>query len=217
MDSETKFGFPASQAANYSVNDCRSLVKTIICGVKSVAWAIQLCKVPGDVYGLAPPVPGQAPSRQMAANSIRSKDEKKNHRISYAELSWLILSLLMKTSSHIFATILVEYLLKRMEEMGTESSKCTSLLTWKDQTCTYGLFKMVFGCVSLFAAANEEMLKIVNRSMELALSAKEPYNYFLLLRALFRSIGGGSHDLLYQEFLPLLPNLLQGKFLVLVL
>ena len=52
---------------------------------------------------------------------------------------------------------------------------------------------------------------IVNRSMELAMSAKEPYNYFLLLRALFRSIGGGSHDLLYQEFLPLLPNLLQGR------
>ena len=46
--------------------------------------------------------------------------------------------------------------------------------------------------------------------MELAQSAKEPYNYFLLLRALFRSIGGGSHDLLYQEFLPLLPRLLQG-------
>ena len=52
---------------------------------------------------------------------------------------------------------------------------------------------------------------IVNRSIELAMSAKEPYNYFLLLRALFRSIGGGSHDLLYQEFLPLLPNLLQGR------
>lgn len=51
----------------------------------------------------------------------------------------------------------------------------------------------------------------MNSSMELAQSAKEPYNYFLLLRALFRSIGGGSHDLLYQEFLPLLPNLLQGK------
>jgi len=44
------------------------------------------------------------------------------------------------------------------------------------------------------------------------MSAKEPYNYFLLLRALFRSIGGGSHDLLYQEFLPLLPSLLQGNF-----
>ena len=49
--------------------------------------------------------------------------------------------------------------------------------------------------------------------MELAMSAKDPYNYFLLLRALFRSIGGGSHDLLYQEFLPLLPNLLLGILL----
>ena len=48
--------------------------------------------------------------------------------------------------------------------------------------------------------------------MELALNAKDPFNYFLLLRALFRSIGGGSHDLLYQEFLPLLPSLLQGIF-----
>lgn len=46
--------------------------------------------------------------------------------------------------------------------------------------------------------------------MELAMTGKDPYNYFLLLRALFRSIGGGSHDHLYQEFLPLLPNLLQG-------
>jgi hypothetical protein len=27
--------------------------------------------------------------------------------------------------------------------------------------------------------------------MELACTSKEPYNYFLLLRALFRSIGGG--------------------------
>lgn len=77
------------------------------------------------------------------------------------------------------------------------------------------LFKLVFGSVSLFPTENEQMLKphlhkIVNRSMQLALSAKDPYNYFLLLRALFRSIGGGSHDLLYHEFLPLLPTLLQG-------
>lgn len=50
----------------------------------------------------------------------------------------------------------------------------------------------------------------MKRSLELALKAKEPYNYFLLLRALFRSIGGGNHDLLYQEFLPLLSILLQS-------
>ena len=47
--------------------------------------------------------------------------------------------------------------------------------------------------------------------MSLANTAQEPCNYFLLLRALFRSIGGGSHEQLYQEFLPLLSNLLQGQ------
>jgi transformation/transcription domain-associated protein len=51
---------------------------------------------------------------------------------------------------------------------------------------------------------------LVKRSLELALKSKEPFNYFLLLRALFRSIGGGNHDLLYQEFLPLLSILLQS-------
>ena len=68
--------------------------------------------------------------------------------------------------------------------------------------------------LSFFRTLQPHLHTIVNRSMELALTAKEPYNYFLLLRALFRSIGGGSHDLLYQEFLPLLPNLLQGKFFI---
>lgn len=77
------------------------------------------------------------------------------------------------------------------------------------------LFKLVFGSVSLFTYENEKMLKphlhtLVTKSLELALKSKEPYNYFLLLRALFRSIGGGNHDLLYQEFLPLLPVLLQS-------
>ena len=109
-------------------------------------------------------------------------------------------------TSPIFATILVEYLLERMHEMGSNMERSNLYLK---------LFKLVFGSVSLFAAENEQMLKphlhaIVNKSMDLAKSAKEPYNYFLLLRALFRSIGGGSHDLLYQEFLPLLPSLLQG-------
>ena len=97
-------------------------------------------------------------------------------------------------TSPIFATILVEYLLERMSEMGSNMERSNLYLK---------LFKLVFGSVSLFAAENELMLKphlhaIVNKSMDLAKSAKEPYNYFLLLRALFRSIGGGSHDLLYQ-------------------
>ncbi|XP_055838887.1 transcription-associated protein 1 isoform X2 [Episyrphus balteatus] len=110
------------------------------------------------------------------------------------------------STSPLFATVLVEYLLERMEEMGSNVERSNLYLR---------LFKLVFGSVSLFPIENEQMLRphlhnIVNRSMELAMTAKEPFNYFLLLRALFRSIGGGSHDLLYQEFLPLLPNLLEG-------
>lgn len=111
-----------------------------------------------------------------------------------------------RKTSPIFATVLVEYLLERMEEMGSNVERSNLYLR---------LFKLVFGVVSMFPQENENMLRpylhqIVNRSMELAMTAKEPYNYFLLLRALFRSIGGGNHDLLYQEFLPLLPNLLEG-------
>lgn len=106
-----------------------------------------------------------------------------------------------------FATILIEYLLKKMEFMGDSNMERSNLYL--------KLFKLVFGSVSVFPAENEKMLKphlhtLVTKSLELALKSKEPYNYFLLLRALFRSIGGGNHDLLYQEFLPLLPVLLRN-------
>ncbi|KAH6938472.1 hypothetical protein HPB50_009619 [Hyalomma asiaticum] len=293
---------------SYTVADCRSLVKTLVCGVKTITWGIGTCKMPGDVHvvmrcvisSILPmrvPMQGQLEEKQFqpketlvfirlvkyalqaldvytlppgtgvagggaaggaagagAASSahartaalqsaVRSKEEKEvldhfggvftmmspstfrevfSTTIEYVverlnKNSALQVSLVSvhdcgqlflanRATSPIFATILVEYLLERMEEMGANPDKSNLYLK---------LFKLVFGSVSLFAAENELMLKphlhrIVNRSMELALSAREPYNYFLLLRALFRSIGGGSHDLLYQEFLPLLPSLLQG-------
>lgn len=46
--------------------------------------------------------------------------------------------------------------------------------------------------------------------MRLAWETEHPLNFFSLLRALFRSIGGGKFELLYKEFLPLLPELLSG-------
>lgn len=111
------------------------------------------------------------------------------------------------STSCIYATILIDYLLERMDQMGEQSLEKSNLYL--------KLFKLVFGSVSVFPTENEKMLKphlhaLVNKSLEYALKAKEPYNYFLLMRALFRSIGGGNHDLLYQEFLPLLPVLLQS-------
>ncbi|RWS22181.1 transformation/transcription domain-associated protein-like protein, partial [Leptotrombidium deliense] len=276
-EDKPKFGFPPSPSINYSVTDCRSLVKTLVCGVKSITWGIPSCKPGGDNSGPKQFTPketivfirlvkyamqaldiytltggttstsnptattqsqqGSAVStRQPVMQTVRSKEEKEvlehfagvfqtlspqTFREIFSTLIEFIVErinanyalqivansfLANPPTSPIFATILVEHLLDRMEEMGSNIEKSNLYLKF---------FKLVFGSVSILAAENEQMLKphlhnIVNRSMELALSAKEPYNYFLLLRALFRSIGGGSHDLLYQEFLPLLPTLLQG-------
>ena len=42
-----KFGFPPSPTLNYSIADCRGLVKTLVCGVKAITWGIPSCKAPG--------------------------------------------------------------------------------------------------------------------------------------------------------------------------
>ena len=106
-----------------------------------------------------------------------------------------------------FGYSLLDYLLKNLTLLGGEDKNVSSVLL--------RLFKLVFGSVSLFADQNDSVLQpfladIIARSLELAPSARDPINYFMLLRALFRSIGGGKFELLYKEFLPLLPALLTG-------
>lgn len=259
---KSKFGFPITPSQTYNLTETRNLIKTLVCGVKTIAWGIMNCgddpnrnKLQPeeifvyiklvkwtlqalDIYTLGPTPAGVTvtPNRVNAPQSVRTKEEKEMleyfagvysalttqsfHEIFSTTIDYLVerifgnyaLQIIANSflanpsTSSVFATILVEYLLERMEEMGSNLDKSNLYLK---------LFKLVFGSVSLFPSENEQMLRphlhqIVNRSMELAMSAKEPYNYFLLLRALFRSIGGGCHDLLYQEFLPLLPTLLQG-------
>uniref|UniRef100_A0A6E8VNF8 FAT domain-containing protein n=1 Tax=Anopheles coluzzii TaxID=1518534 RepID=A0A6E8VNF8_ANOCL len=265
----TSIGLPAPSTLN--VSEYRSLIKTLVCGVKAVTWN---CPPPRtvnsnehqgptkifnpseilifidlfhwalealDIYTINVPAAGMGgaqaiPVQKQTLQMPRTKEEKEvlEHfsgvfltmdpqnfqEIFTATIDFMVDRLYKNTTlqviansflanpktSPLFATVLVEYLLERMDEMGSNIERSNLYLR---------LFKLVFGSVSLFAAENEHMLRphlhnIVNRSMELAMTAKEPYNYFLLLRALFRSIGGGSHDLLYQEFLPLLPNLLEG-------
>ncbi|XP_070134948.1 transcription-associated protein 1 isoform X3 [Drosophila bipectinata] len=249
----------------YSVNvaEFRSLVKTLVGGVKTITWGffnskfqvsdtnllnheklfspdilssyidlVYFAMEALDIYTI-----NVNPSQQRTSGLIsRSKEEKEvlehfsgiflmMHSQNFQEIFSTTINFLVEriyknqslqviansflanpTTSPLFATVLVEYLLDKMEDMGSNLDRSNLYLR---------LFKLVFGSVSLFPVENEQMLrphlhKIVTRSMELALISDEPYNYFLLLRALFRSIGGGSHDLLYQEFLPLLPNLLEG-------
>jgi transformation/transcription domain-associated protein len=63
------------------------------------------------------------------------------------------------STSSIFGTVLVEYLLERMEEMGSNIERSNLYLR---------LYKLVFGSVGMFPAENEHMLRphlhqIVNR------------------------------------------------------
>uniref|UniRef100_A0A915D3U7 PI3K/PI4K catalytic domain-containing protein n=1 Tax=Ditylenchus dipsaci TaxID=166011 RepID=A0A915D3U7_9BILA len=85
-------------------------------------------------------------------------------------------------------TVLVQFLLKKLPEMGFSNEKASLYLK---------MFKLVFNAVSCTQVTSdcENMLK--------------PFLHEILLRALFRSIGSGAHDLLYQQFLPLLPSILQ--------
>ncbi|EDW01948.1 GH20167 [Drosophila grimshawi] len=258
---QAKMSTTANQIACTAVAEYRSLVKTLVGGVKTITWgffnsktqvaepSVQdklfnpeiLCTYIDlvhyamealDIYTI-----NVNPNQQRSSGLIsRSKEEKEvlehfsgiflmMHSQNFQEIFATSIDFLVEriyknqslqviansflanpTTSPLFATVLVEYLLEKMEEMGSNVERSNLYLR---------LFKLVFGSVSLFPVENEQMLrphlhKIVIRSMELALISDEPYNYFLLLRALFRSIGGGSHDLLYQEFLPLLPNLLEG-------
>lgn len=106
-----------------------------------------------------------------------------------------------------FVGILLRFLADRLEELGKSDKKHASI--------SLRLFKMAFMAVTIFPEENEVVLQphlshLIMESMKLASKADEPTNYFLLLRALFRSIGGGRFELLYKDVLPLLPVLLEN-------
>ncbi|KAL2863263.1 histone acetyltransferase TRA1 [Aspergillus lucknowensis] len=111
-----------------------------------------------------------------------------------------------EATSPAFSGMVLQYLMDRIHEVGTpDMAKARILLR---------MFKLSFMAVTLFSAQNEQVLhphvsKIVTKCLELSVTAEEPMNYFLLLRSLFRSIGGGRFELLYKEILPLLEMLLE--------
>ncbi|OAL46795.1 hypothetical protein IQ07DRAFT_682920 [Pyrenochaeta sp. DS3sAY3a] len=110
-----------------------------------------------------------------------------------------------EATSPSFSGMLLQFLMDRIEEVGTADVKKSTILL--------RLFKLSFMAVTLFSAQNEQVLlphvsKIITKSIQLSTTAEEPMNYFLLLRSLFRSIGGGRFEHLYKEILPLLEMLL---------
>lgn len=110
-----------------------------------------------------------------------------------------------EATSPSFCGMLLQFLMERIDEVGSADVKKSSILL--------RLFKLAFMAVTLFAGQNEQVLlphvvSIVTKSIELSTKAEEPMNYFLLLRSLFRSIGGGKFEQLYKQILPLLEMLL---------
>ncbi|CZR69557.1 related to the component Tra1 of the SAGA complex [Phialocephala subalpina] len=111
-----------------------------------------------------------------------------------------------EATSPSFAGMLLRFLMDRIDQVGTADVKKSSILL--------RLFKLAFMAVTLFSNQNEavllpHVLDIVTKSIELSTTAEEPMNYFLLLRSLFRSIGGGKFEHLYKQILPLLEMLLE--------
>jgi transformation/transcription domain-associated protein len=110
-----------------------------------------------------------------------------------------------EATSPSFCGMLLKFLMERIDDVGSADVKKSSILL--------RLFKLAFMAVTLFAEQNERVLlphvvDIVTKSIELSTKAEEPLNYFLLLRSLFRSIGGGKFEHLYKQILPLLEMLL---------
>ncbi|KAJ2598607.1 transcription-associated protein 1, partial [Coemansia sp. RSA 1721] len=109
-------------------------------------------------------------------------------------------------NSPAFISIMLRYLCDRLDLLGSDDEVCTSTMLH--------LFKVAFLALALYPEANEPVLQpyvqtIINSALSIPKNAKNPKNYFLLLRALFRSIGGGRYESLYKEVFPVLQNLLE--------
>ncbi|KAG2212646.1 hypothetical protein INT47_000623 [Mucor saturninus] len=115
--------------------------------------------------------------------------------------------LVNEISSQGFAGILFRFLIDRVDHLGDDDMHYSAVMLH--------LFRLAFMAVNLFPDANESILQpylgnLVTSCFKLSAKAKEPANYFLLLRALFKSIGGGRYELLYKEVSPLLQVLLEN-------
>eukprot|EP00033_Pygsuia_biforma_P002966 GCRY01003267.1.p1 GENE.GCRY01003267.1~~GCRY01003267.1.p1 ORF type:complete len:3020 (-),score=82.64 GCRY01003267.1:164-9223(-) len=110
--------------------------------------------------------------------------------------------------SHCFVELFFTYLLNHLERLGSFEARVS--------TIHLRFFKLIFGSVNLFQE-NEVVLQthlcqLINSSLKQAIDLGSERNgaYFLMFRSLFRSIGGGKFELLYNEFLPLLSFLLES-------
>ncbi|EKM59507.1 uncharacterized protein PHACADRAFT_205724 [Phanerochaete carnosa HHB-10118-sp] len=112
------------------------------------------------------------------------------------------------THSPTLVAIVLRFCMSRLEMLGEmEDQQAAIAIKW---------FKTVFIAVTMHPKLNEPILAahvgdLIMDCFPLAAKTSKPTHYFHLLRALFRAIGGGGgrFELLYQEVLPLLPEMLE--------
>ena len=103
----------------------------------------------------------------------------------------------------VFSSIMLDYLVKRLEEMGSNPDKSELYLK---------LLKLTFSSISYFPQENEQLLKpyispIISKSLSYCKSASDPMGYFYLIKALYRGLSNAS-EATYSEFRLQLTDLL---------
>ena len=107
--------------------------------------------------------------------------------------------------SHQLVGTLLRYLMSNLPNVGNYGKTRAAL--------TLRLFKMSFLAINSHITTNEVVLvphlqKLIMDSFTYAAKAADPSIYYQILRALFRSIGGGRFEALYKEVLPILQEML---------
>ncbi|KIY71478.1 hypothetical protein CYLTODRAFT_487243 [Cylindrobasidium torrendii FP15055 ss-10] len=104
--------------------------------------------------------------------------------------------------------IVLQYLVDRLALLGEGETVAAATII--------RLYRFSFGSINQFPATNERILalhlpRLLLDCFPYAAKASRPTNYYILLRVLFRQIGtgGGRFELLYQQVLPLLPEILE--------
>ena len=117
--------------------------------------------------------------------------------------------IMRESTSPTIVAIILRFLLDRLPQLGDYGHETAHL--------TVRLFKLVFNAVALHAGQNEPILathlgKLIMDCFPLIATASRPVNYLVLLKSLFRAIGGGGgrFEIIYKEVLPLLPDMLES-------
>lgn len=126
---------------------------------------------------------------------------------SSPELSMILQSLLSaREFSHCFVGILLRHLVTLLPSLGSREAGYGQIVI--------RLFKLTFMTVTVYPEVNESVLlphvgEIMLESLKFASQSSQPWCYYLLLRNLFRSIGGGRFEQIFKAVLPLLHPMLE--------